>query len=95
MAFNGVVGHGRAVHRPRCLPSKLPFPHLRECVESRHISVLLCSQPLLCDTDTSTTVGVVLMLALTAFEPLLVTICPFCVSTDRTLLAGVLRANVI
>jgi hypothetical protein len=47
------------------------------------------------DTDTSATVGVVLMLALTAFESLLVAICPFCVSTDWTLLAGVLRVNVI
>ena len=76
----------------------LTFAHLnlRECVESRHISVLLYSQPFLCDTDTSATVGGVLMLALSAFESFLVAICLLCVlSTDRTLLAGVLRVKVI
>jgi hypothetical protein len=73
MIFNGVVGHGRVVHRPRYLPSQLQLPvlHLRECVGTKHSSVLLCSQPVLCDTDTSATVSMVLTATDVTLNPIL------------------------
>ena len=50
---------------------------------------------LVASTVSEATVGVVLMLALTALEPLLVMVHPFCVLTQRTLLAGVFWVNII
>jgi len=86
----GIQGHCRGVHGPRCLPSHLP--NNGKAVESRHIQIGFL-HAFHVDVDARTSVGVVLMLAQPALEPLSVAVRSLRVSTHRTLPTRVFRVN--
>jgi len=75
----GIQGHGRGVHGPRCLPSHLPY--LGKAVETKHIPALMLLDTFHGDVNDRTTVGMILMLARTALEPLFISVRSLRVST--------------